>query len=196
MLLPFYRSEGSKEVNKTSRKVTGTGTQHTSYARATAWTKGGHGVPHLASSTPHPQQLPHLICSSLHMGGWGDVPRGPHERQRSGSPESSIYSSLVCTSGGSGQPAGRVQDVKLWEMPDCYHCQIQFPATASAPPPGPWVASICLWAGRGPGRVFLDRAFVERSDFPPEPRLSAPSHFSSSFICCKILIIYKTPSRA
>lgn len=59
-----------------------------------------------------------------------------------GSQENSIYSHLICTSGGSGRPAGLVQDVKLWEMPDCYHCQIQFPPTASAPPPGPWCPSV------------------------------------------------------
>lgn len=40
--------------------------------------------------------------------------------------EDSISSHLSCTSGDPASPMDS-WDGKLWERPDCYHCQIQFP---------------------------------------------------------------------
>lgn len=122
----------------------------------TARAEGGHGTPPPGGGTFSLLLLPtssfHTsAASSLWMTLDGEAGRRyalcpplslPNRGGHGGSQESSIYSRLTCTGGGSGQPTELVQDVKLWEMPDCYHCQIQFPPTASAPPPGPWCPSV------------------------------------------------------
>lgn len=179
----------SKEVKQDFLKVPCTGTQSMSSAWAQSlgwrqpWSPPG---PHLLSSTPPAASTPHLPPFCIWYWGagrrvlWAPI-RGGH----GGSQKNSIYSHLICTSWGSGQPAGLVQDVKLWEMPDCYHCQIQFPPIASAPPPGPWCPSVY-----GNGKVLAGYFYTEpllgRRNFPPEPCLSAPSSFSSSCFYCKI----------
>lgn len=78
------------------------------------------------------QQPPHLICLLFMdaigvLVGMRDVLWAPGRNGLSGRQENSIYRHLICTSGGSEKQAGLVQDVKLSDMPDCYHCQIQFP---------------------------------------------------------------------
>lgn len=141
----FYRSRrlDPKKLSKTSWKsqVQVHSTCHLLGTQLRLrWPWGPPRHLHLTSS------FPHLTCLLFADGmEWGDrrgVFWAPTRDCQSGSQENSIYSRLIFTGRGSGQQAGLVQDVKLWEVPDCYHCQIQFPPTASAPPPGPWCPSV------------------------------------------------------
>lgn len=82
-----------------------------------------------------------------------------------------------------------LQDVKLWDMPDCYHCQIQFPPTAAAPVPGRGVHLFMETARSWPGIFRQSLCCAESTSHQNcQHRPASPLHL----FVVNSLIIYKT----